>query len=278
MIRRFIHGAPLKHPLHPALVHYPIGLFTLTVLLDLANVFLGGTAWLSIGAGYTLAGGVLVALLAAVPGLGDWSEIRADHPGKSRATLHMALNISAVVMMAASFLLRRAEIDQPGVSLLPVLLSIVGFALVMGSGYIGGWLVYDQGIGVGRYRRETDLPDRTVQVSTSKTEDGYVPIAEADQIKSGESLRVEVDGEVMAVVRVGDLYHAFNEFCTHRFGPLSDGALYNNQVECPWHRSCFDIRTGDVIEGPAQLDLKSYPVEVRDGKIFVNPNPQSKNS
>jgi 3-phenylpropionate/trans-cinnamate dioxygenase ferredoxin subunit len=40
-------------------------------------------------------------------------------------------------------------------------------------------------------------------------------------------------------------------------------------VQCPWHNSCFDVRTGKVTNGPAKVDLKTYTIETRDGKICV---------
>ena len=40
-------------------------------------------------------------------------------------------------------------------------------------------------------------------------------------------------------------------------------------VECPWHKSRFDVRTGKVTNGPAKVDLKTFKIEMRDGKVFV---------
>jgi nitrite reductase/ring-hydroxylating ferredoxin subunit len=62
---------------------------------------------------------------------------------------------------------------------------------------------------------------------------------------------------------------AFQEFCTHRFGPLSEGAFDGFNLQCPWHNSCFDVRTGKVTNGPAKVDLKTFKMETRDGKIGV---------
>jgi nitrite reductase/ring-hydroxylating ferredoxin subunit len=96
-----------------------------------------------------------------------------------------------------------------------------------------------------------------------------VTVADADSLRAGEMLRAEVNGNVMAIARVGSDYYAFQEFCTHRYGPLSEGALTGKEVQCPWHRSCFDIRSGKVTQGPAKVDLKTYEVKVEDGKIMV---------
>jgi nitrite reductase/ring-hydroxylating ferredoxin subunit len=137
------------------------------------------------------------------------------------------------------------------------------------SGYLGGTMVYDDGVGVGRHRRDTDPPRRTLNVSMFERQDGWVAVCNADDLKDGETLRIDWNGTIIAVARVGGEVYAFQEFCTHRFGPLSEGKLQDHEVECPWHRSCFDIRTGKVTQGPAKVDLKTYSAKVKDGKIFV---------
>jgi nitrite reductase/ring-hydroxylating ferredoxin subunit len=80
---------------------------------------------------------------------------------------------------------------------------------------------------------------------------------------------VDYDGIIIAIAKQAGEVFAFQEFCTHRYGPLSEGKLEDHNVICPWHRSCFDIRTGKVVEGPAKVDLKSYSTMVQGGKIFV---------
>jgi nitrite reductase/ring-hydroxylating ferredoxin subunit/uncharacterized membrane protein len=288
MINRLIHGAPFRHPLHPALVHYPIGLFTLGVFFDLLSLLQGDPGWLYFASLYTIGGGILMGLLTAVPGLVDWSEIRSDHPGKQQATTHMILNFTAVALFAASFFLRLDQQvvlfgdysltvpNQEVVPIFPFILALVGLTVTFISGYLGGKLVYDQGIGVGRYRRPTKLPSHTIQAGAAQAKGGFIPVANEADLQEGETLRVEVNGEVMAIARHEGKYYAFNEFCTHRFGPLSEGPIAGGEVECPWHRSCFDIRTGKVTEGPAKIDLKTYEVSVREGKILVKPPEKAK--
>jgi glycine betaine catabolism B len=84
-----------------------------------------------------------------------------------------------------------------------------------------------------------------------------------------ETLRVEIDGQVLAIVKLDGKFYAFQEFCAHRFGPLSEGDFEGFNVRCPWHNSCFDVRTGKVTNGPAKVDLKTFKVETHDGKICV---------
>ncbi len=82
-------------------------------------------------------------------------------------------------------------------------------------------------------------------------------------------MRVEIDRLVMTIARIDNRLYAFQEFCTHRFGPLSEGSLHGFNVQCPWHNSCFDVRTGKVTNGPAKVDLKTFKIEKRDGKVGV---------
>jgi nitrite reductase/ring-hydroxylating ferredoxin subunit len=73
---------------------------------------------------------------------------------------------------------------------------------------------------------------------------------------------------VLAVVKLDGVFYAFQEFCTHRFGPLSEGSFDGFDVQCPWHNSCFDVRTGKVTNGPAQSRFEN--VQGRgDRKICV---------
>ena len=89
-------------------------------------------------------------------------------------------------------------------------------------------------------------------------------------------MRVDINGVVVAIARVDQALYAFQEFCTHRFGPLSEGEVRGCEVVCPWHNSRFDVRTGKVIKGPAKVDLRIFRVETREGKIWLEiPSPDA---
>src|SRR5438034_941782 len=91
-MKTLLEGKPLHHPLHPLLVHFPIGLFFFSFALDIARLILGSAPALVVGAFYSMAFGIIGALIAALPGLADYSEIRSSHPAKRTATLHMLRN------------------------------------------------------------------------------------------------------------------------------------------------------------------------------------------
>lgn len=268
-LKDLIEGKPLRCPLHPALVHLPIALFPLSVALDLLSRFASPATNLWVKTAFiTLLIGIGTALVAAVAGIVDYTDIRDDHPAKKTATAHLILNLIAVGLFAASAGLRFSNLQDTQVATTPLILSLAGLALLGYSGYLGGVLVYDDGIGVGRHRRRTRLPQTTVTV---KTDGQPAVIGAAGDLDEGASLRVSVDGNVATVVRIKEGVFAFQEFCPHRYGPLSEGKIDGCEVTCPWHASRFDVRSGKVLAGPAKVDLRTYRVEERDGKLWIHP-------
>lgn len=265
----WLEGKPLGHPLHPLLVHLPIGLWLLSLLFDFSTRLVEANNLYVRGAFYTMLFGLVMALIAALTGLADRADIRDDHPAKRTANTHMVLNLTAVGLYTLSLILRYGALGADEVPLVPFFLALVGMGVVSYSGFLGGILVYGEGIGVGRHRRLTPTPEKTIRGDGAEARDGMAPVAEAGSLEEGQTLRVEIGGVEMCIARVGDAYYAFQDYCTHRFAPLSEGAFQGHEVMCPWHRSCFDVRTGQVTEGPAKVDLRTFEVTVRDGWIVV---------
>jgi len=271
MLKDFLEGKPFRHPLHPMLVHFPIGLFFLSLLLDIASFAFPNVPNLVLASFYAISLGVVTALLAAVPGFADYTDIRRDHPAKRTASAHMILNLIVVGLYAINLAVRfSADVDLR-VHPLAFSFSLVGVALLSISGYLGGRLVYDDGIGVGRHKRHMPAPRDTIHLTVPiPGADGvFVPIMAAQQLRERETLRVEIGGQIMTIAKIENQLFAFQEFCTHRFGPLSEGKFEGFNVQCPWHNSCFDVRTGKVTNGPAKVDLKIFKVEMREGKVGI---------
>jgi uncharacterized membrane protein/nitrite reductase/ring-hydroxylating ferredoxin subunit len=271
-LKDFLEGKPLRHPIHPMLVHFPIGLFVLSLLLDGASV-LFAVPNIVRASYYAMLLAEITALVAAVPGFVDYTDIRGDHPAKRTATTHMILNLIAVGVYGINLGVRTSALNDPKVAPWPLMLSLVGIGLISISGYLGGDLIYADGVGVGRHKRRTATPQETIKVQSpggkELAELNFVPVAEAEHLGNHETLRVEVNGYVMTIAKVEDQLFAFQEFCTHRFGPLSEGTFDGFNVQCPWHNSCFDVRTGKVTNGPAKVDLKTFKIEQRDGRVFI---------
>lgn len=270
MLKAFLQGKPFRHPLHPALVHFPIGLFLLSLALDILSYVWNDEAINLVRASfYAMSLGFGIGILAILVGLVDRSDIRLDHPARKTVNIHMTLNLIAMGLYGLNLLLRARQPDANPASLVTLLLSVIGVAIILVSGYLGGTMVYDNGIGVGRHRRYTRTPRKTIDVSMFERKDGWVPVCNADDLEDGETLRLNWDGTIIAIIKQAGEVYAIQEFCTHRYGPLSEGSLSDHQIECPWHRSCFDIRTGKVVEGPAKVDLKTYSAQIHSGKIFI---------
>lgn len=132
-----------EHPIHPMLVTIPIGLFVFSFVSDVIfRTGMGGPVWNDV-AYYTMLGGIVGALIAALPGMVDWTVTR----GRARqvATTHMALNLAIVALYAVDAYLRAT---RPVESTLPVWLSLVALILLVVSGWLGGELVYVHGVGM----------------------------------------------------------------------------------------------------------------------------------
>src|SRR5437016_8085928 len=106
MLKDFLEGKPLGHPIHPMLVHFPIGLFFLSLLLDIASFVFPNVPNVVLASFYSISLGVIAALLAAVPGFADYTGIRRDHPGKRTATAHMVLNVIVVTLYVINLAVR----------------------------------------------------------------------------------------------------------------------------------------------------------------------------
>ncbi|MGH8175427.1 MAG: DUF2231 domain-containing protein [Steroidobacter sp.] len=130
------------HPIHPMLVTLPIGLWVFSLICDFVFVFTGDSRW-AVTAYFTLGGGIVGALLAAVPGLLD---LLGLHDARARriGTFHMVLNLAIVAAQAASFWLRTA--DDGGSNALPWGISMVAVATLVVSGWLGGHLVHVLGV------------------------------------------------------------------------------------------------------------------------------------
>jgi uncharacterized membrane protein len=141
----------LGHPIHPMLVPLPIGLLIFSFVCDLFFVFgSGDPAWATVAL-YTMGGGIVGALLAAVFGLVDLLSL-SPSKAKSIGIWHMVINLTVVAIFAVDFWLRLPAV--PG-SRLPVFLSLVEVPLLAVSGWLGGEMVFIHGVASARERETT---------------------------------------------------------------------------------------------------------------------------
>jgi 3-phenylpropionate/trans-cinnamate dioxygenase ferredoxin subunit len=97
----------------------------------------------------------------------------------------------------------------------------------------------------------------------------WLCVANVSDIAPGEGLRVEVEGDAVAIWNVNGEFYATADTCTHEEASLSEGDLWDEIVECPLHGAQFDVRTGAVKSLPAIFPVATYPVKVEGGALYV---------
>ncbi|MDB4223066.1 non-heme iron oxygenase ferredoxin subunit [Granulosicoccus sp.] len=91
-----------------------------------------------------------------------------------------------------------------------------------------------------------------------------------DLLKPGVLQRVEHKDHGVLICLVEGTVYAVHDTCTHEDISLSLGALCEHRLRCPLHGSEFDIRTGQVLDEPAEENLPTYPVFVEDGWVCLD--------
>jgi nitrite reductase/ring-hydroxylating ferredoxin subunit/uncharacterized membrane protein len=241
------------HPIHPMLIVYPFAFLTGAFAFNVAaaasrNRDLGTVT------NYLIPTGVATGLLAAAAGIVDYlSVVPPKSSGKERARKHALLNTAALGLFTTSWLLGRSGTRRS----LPLVLQGLGSAAMSVAGYMGGTLVYRNQIGVDhRYANAGKWQEESRELAESRALTSAAAPLGVNQMKL-----VHADGERIAVGRTEDGYAAFQDRCTHRGGPLSDGVLICGTVQCPWHGSQFDVHTGEVKCGPAEENIATYPID-----------------
>ncbi|MEN3353379.1 MAG: hypothetical protein V7640_1537 [Betaproteobacteria bacterium] len=132
-----------KHPIHPMLVPIPIGLWIFSFVCDLTFVLGSGVSlWYTLSF-WTMIGGLVGAVIAAVPGVIDMLSLTGQP--KRLALTHMALNATIIVVYAVNLGMRIQGASIAGV---PLVLSAVAIGLLAVSGWLGGHMVYVHRVGV----------------------------------------------------------------------------------------------------------------------------------
>ena len=96
-----------------------------------------------------------------------------------------------------------------------------------------------------------------------------VKICRVDEILEAEPRQFIVEGTEIMLIKLNDDFYCLAGRCTHAGAPLAEGKLYGDIIECPWHGSRFKVTDGAVIRGPAERQLKTYPLAVKGDNIFV---------
>ena len=99
----------------------------------------------------------------------------------------------------------------------------------------------------------------------------FVAVASTDEIPPGVMRKVSLGDKDVVLANVDGKYYAIGNVCTHEEGPLDEGILEKYEIECPWHSSRFDLRTGAVTQGPADTPEPRYEIRVEGNSIRIRP-------
>ena len=247
--KNFLHGTWIGHPLHVILTDVPIGAWTATIAFDALDS-MGARREYRIAADAALSLGLISAVGAAATGLTDWQDI--DPPARRIGLVHGILNVASVALFGASLLARRRREGRTTGRALAAL----GYAVSVAAARLGGNLVYGQKIGV----------DHT---APEKLPDAFTPVLSESRLEENKPVRAEHNGTPILLVRRGSEIYALAETCSHLGGPLSEGKLEGDVIQCPWHGSRFSIRDGHVLDGPAVHPQPCMEARVRSGQVEV---------
>lgn len=253
-LKSLLHGTGGGHPLHPAITDVPIGAWLLTVILDI--IWLSDTSandWAARAAVVTALAGFVAALGAAATGMADWS----DSYGAERRVglLHGSLNSLAILVYLASIILRLSD-GRAHDTTLAAILGFAGMALVFVAAYLGGDMVFAKGTNVNHTAWEAAGED-------------YEPVMAEAEATASKLYRVMASGVPVLLLKLDGKFYAISATCSHAGGPLDEGELQGDVVQCPWHGSRFRVRDGRPVTGPATVAQPRYDVRVRDGQIEV---------
>ena len=99
--------------------------------------------------------------------------------------------------------------------------------------------------------------------------DGFVPVAKVSELSPGQMKWVAVNGERRVLANVQGTIYAISDVCGHRNAPLSRGKLDGYLIECPLHYAQFDVRTGELVNGPVSTAVPIYQVCVEGDTVYI---------
>jgi len=243
-LRDLLIGRWLGHPLHAVLTDAPIGILFLVIVFDVIDD--PGAAAI------TLVLGILAMVAAALAGFADYAD--TDGKARERATLHATLMVTTLALYLVSLAFRLAS--GPAASALGVWTSILAFLVLSSAAYVGGDVVYVLGNMVNRHAFR-GAGTKWIALEPAELEDGRIP--------AGRLVKAKLGSNELVLVRQGEQILALHNTCAHAGGPLHEGKLFGDVVECPWHYSRYRLSDGLVVQGPSVYDQPAYEVRERDG-------------
>ncbi|MBS7564966.1 Rieske 2Fe-2S domain-containing protein [Mucilaginibacter sp. Bleaf8] len=248
------------HPIHPLLIPFPIAFFIGTLFFDVLSAIYNNPGFWQTGKYLNIAG-IVTALAAAIPGIIDYIyTVPPQSSAKKRGATHGILNTVVVVLYAVAYYLKE---DHSTILILAI--EAIGSVLLFISGWLGGTLSYRNQIGVDpRYADAGKWKEAYLDETN-----GIIEVAATDELKTDQMKLLHVAGKRIVLGKTEDGYVAFDDRCSHKGGSLAGGMMICGTVQCPWHGSQFDCKTGAVKAGPAKEKIAVYTVSEKSGIVYL---------
>lgn len=252
-----------SHPLHPILIAFPVAFYIGTFLFDLLAIIKDDSGF-RITAQYVHIAGLVGAVVAAIPGVIDYIyTVPPDSSAKKRGATHGIMNSTALIIFIVALVCKyNANISH----YIPLALEFAGVVLTSIAGWLGGTLVHRNQVSVDiRYANGGKWKELYIQEDT-----GPFEVCGSNELQVDQMKLIHIKDKRIVIGRTEKGYVAFDDRCTHKGGSLAGGALVCGRVQCPWHGSQFEVKTGDVKAGPAKDKINTYHLAEANGKVYLD--------
>lgn len=243
-----LHGTWLGHPLHPVMTDVTIGAWVFGAVFDVLYLLTFKRRHRD-SADLLTTIGTISAFPTAIAGMTDYSTIKKD--AVAYGALHGILNSAGLMLYVLSVRARNSGHHGRGIRL-----SLMAMVLLLFSAWIGGEMTYRKRVGVNH----APTPDAPYT---------WTPILRADDLFEGQSRRASAGGYPVLLYRYQSEIYAIGAVCAHAGGPLEKGTFDGACVQCPWHDSVYDLRSGHVVHGPSTYNQPRYEVRIHNEQIEV---------
>ncbi len=97
-----------------------------------------------------------------------------------------------------------------------------------------------------------------------------IKVASTDDLKPNQMKAIDTEGKPILLVNLNGTFYAIGNKCTHRGCLLSNGTLNGDTVKCGCHGATFDVKTGNVVKGPAKNAEPKYEVRIDGGQVMIS--------
>lgn len=249
-LQDFLNGTWLGHSLHAVLVDVVVGAATGALLLDVLRIYFAVDG-LEVAATWMIGLAYAAGIGSLITGLTEIKDTTPSSTTRDVTILHGLINFLGMGGLAFSTMQRLDGNHDAGFYGL-----LVGYLLIGVGGFIGGHLVFKYGYSVNRNA-----------FSRGKRAKEFTVVLPAAELPEATPTKVAFGATAVVLVRRGDVVHALKESCSHAGGPLSEGTLHGDTIECPWHASVFRLADGGVVHGPATSRQVSYRARINGDQV-----------